>query len=345
MIETEPAVRDDSALAGQVARLFFDRQLTKVEIAGRLGISRFRVARLLDRALADGIVRIEFRDVPAEDRALARQVEERYGLDLCVVASTADDPTTAAARLAAGVLDDLLTHGVAIGVAWGSTVSRVVREMPARRDPTIHVVQLAGGSSSLDPGADPGDVTRVLAERLGGRGLRIHAPAFVESAELRDALVRQPEIAATVERFADVSIALLGIGAFGPDGGRSGSSLLRSGALPPAAVRQLIDDGAIGDLLVHPFDASGSFLAPEIGARAVSIGVDELRRVRHVVAVATGAEKATAIRGALRTGVVRILVTDAAAATVLAGGGGRGSARPASSRRPARTPRAKASQP
>ena len=33
-------------LATQVARLFFDRQLSKVEIASRLGISRFRVARL-----------------------------------------------------------------------------------------------------------------------------------------------------------------------------------------------------------------------------------------------------------------------------------------------------------
>ena len=56
--------------------------MSKVEIAAHLGISRFRVARLLDGALADGLVRIEYRDVPAEDRALATALEERFGLDL-----------------------------------------------------------------------------------------------------------------------------------------------------------------------------------------------------------------------------------------------------------------------
>ena len=56
------AVPGASDLSTQAARLFFDRQLNKVEIAARLGISRFRVARLIDDALADGLVRIEYRD-------------------------------------------------------------------------------------------------------------------------------------------------------------------------------------------------------------------------------------------------------------------------------------------
>jgi DNA-binding transcriptional regulator LsrR (DeoR family) len=312
-----PEIREEAALTGQIARLFFDRQLTKVEIAARLGISRFRVARLLERALADGVVRIEFRDVPAEERAMARAIEERFGLDLCVVASPAEDGAGAAARLAAGVLDGVIGTGATVGIAWGSTVARVVRELPARDDPTIDVVQLAGGSSAIDPAADPGDLTRILAERLGGRAHRILAPAFVESLDLRDALLRQPEIAATSARFGRLSVALLGIGAFGAGRGAASSSLLRSGALTSAEVAGLEAAGAVGDLLVHPFDRNGSFVAPAIADRAVAIGVDQLRRVRHVVAVAAGAEKAAAIHGALGTGVVRILVTDARAASAL----------------------------
>ena len=42
----------------------------------------------------------------------------------------------------------------------------------------------------------------------------------------------------------------------------------------------------------------------------VAIGVDALRRVPRVVAVAAGSAKTAAIRGALASGVVRILVTD-----------------------------------
>jgi DNA-binding transcriptional regulator LsrR (DeoR family) len=306
---------DTSGLTGQVARLFFERQLTKVEIAARLGISRFRVARLLDRALAEGVVRIEFRDTPAQDRALGGRVAERFGIGRCVVAASNDDPPVA--RLGAEVVDGLLEPGESIGIAWGSTVARVVRAMPTRDDASLDVVQLAGSSTRLDAASDPGDLTRVLAERLGARHHRIHAPAFVESAELRAALRRQPEVAATVERFGAIDVAVVGIGAFGPTAGAASSSLLRSGALSAAEAARLATLGAIGDLLVHPFTAEGRFVAPDLAARAIAISIDELRRVPSVVAVAAGPAKVAAIRGALLTGVVGVLVTDAATAVGL----------------------------
>ena len=46
----------------------------------------------------------------------------------------------------------------------------------------------------------------------------------------------------------------------------------------------------------------------------MAIDVEALRATPRVVAVAVGPAKATAIRGALRTGVVRLLVTDRATA-------------------------------
>jgi DNA-binding transcriptional regulator LsrR (DeoR family) len=309
----------EATLAGQVARLFFERQLTKVEIAHRLGMSRFRVARLIDQALADGTVRIEFRDTPDRDLVLARAVEARYRLDRCVVAGGGDGDAAqvAVARLAAAVVDGLLEPGASIGIAWGTTVARVVEAIPVRRDPSIDVIQLAGSSTSLAEATDPGDLVRVLAARLGGRAHRIHAPAFVESPELRAALLRQPEIAATVARFDDLAIAVVGIGAFGSGRVGSSSSLLRSGSLAASDLARLAKLGAVGDLLVHPFDADGRFVAPAIAERAVAIDVERLRGTRRVVAVAAGQEKVAAIRGALATGVIDLLVTDAMVAQAL----------------------------
>jgi DNA-binding transcriptional regulator LsrR (DeoR family) len=300
-------------LTGQVARLFFEAQLTKVEIAARLGVSRFRVARLLERALADGVVRIEFRDTPAQDRQLGARVAKRFAIGRCVVAA-ADGGDAGLARLAAEVVDGLLEPGEAVGIAWGTTVARVVRAMPRRDDPSIAVVQLAGSSTMLDATGDPGDLTRVLAERLGARHHRLHAPAFVDSAELRAALVRQPDIAATVEWFSDIDVALVGIGAIGPGDGLPSSSLIRSGALSARDLAVIADADAVGDLLVHPFTVDGAFVAPDLAARAIAISIDDLRRVPSVVAVAAGEAKIDAIAGALRTGVVGVLVTDASTA-------------------------------
>ena len=301
-------------LATQVARLFFDRQMTKVEIAAHLGISRFRVARLIDSALADGLVRIEYRDVPAEDRALATEMEERFRLDLCAVADVADDADTGGldvvAQLAGAVIDGLIGPSEVIGVAWGSTMAAVVRHIPTRAATTIQVVQLAGSSSRLGRERDAGQLARSLADRLGATEYPIYAPAFVASADIRAALARDPEVAGALTRFETLTLAIVGIGAMPSGADGASSSLVRSGVLDETEVARLVALGAVGDLVVHPFDATGRFLAPDLVERAVAIGVDALRRVPRVVAVAAGSAKTAAIRGALASGVVRILVTD-----------------------------------
>lgn len=308
-----PAAAAATSLASQVARLFFDRGMTKVEIAAHLGISRFRVARLLDGALASGLVRIEYRDVPAEDRTLATALEERFGLSLGAVAATSDG----VARLAGPVIDGLIRATDVVGVAWGSTLAAVVREIPSRPGSSVEVVQLAGSSVRLGRGLDAGELARGLAERLGGAHRAIYAPAFVEDAAVRSALLREPEVAETVARFSSVDLAIVGIGAMPIEGREAASSLLGSGVLDDTDVQRLAAAGAIGDLVVHPFDATGVFVAPDLAARAIAIGVDELRAVPRVVAVAYGTQKAAAIRGALATGVVQMLITDAATARAI----------------------------
>lgn len=335
----------DRQMAAEVARLFFDRQLSKVEIGGRLGISRFRVARLIDLALAEDLVRIEFRDIPPVDRDLARAIEERFGLDLCVVAGETDgdaDGAARAARLAGSVAGELIGRGDVVGIAWGSTLAALVGAIAPRHDPSIEVVQLAGSSVRLDRTRDPGQLSRALADRLGAGHHPLLAPAFVDEPALRSALLAQPDLAETVAAFDRLSLAIVGIGAM-PAGGRDGrSSLLRSGALGETEVADLLSRGAVGDLVVHAFDSTGRFVAPDLAERAIAIAVEQLRRVPRVLAVAAGAEKAVAIRGALASGVIRMLVTDSrAAAAVLADGlgaaGGTG-ARPRKRLRAARRP-------
>jgi DNA-binding transcriptional regulator LsrR (DeoR family) len=67
--------------------------------------------------------------------------------------------------------------------------------------------------------------------------------------------------------------------------------------------------GAVGDLAGHFFRADGSFLEPW-SERVLAIPIAELRGVDGVFAVAAGRGKATPILGALRTGVIDVLVTD-----------------------------------
>jgi len=308
-----------AALTSQVARLFFDRQLSKKEIARRLGISRFRVARLVDQAIARGLVTIEFRDVPPQDRSVARVIEEHWGVDLCIVSrgqGPGSDPTRALARLAGSVIADLIGKGAVVGIAWGSTLSAVVDEIPRRDDPSISVVQLAGSSIRLPRDRTPGELARRLAERLGGIYHALFAPAFVESRELRDALCQEPEIQQTLAWFHRLDLAIIGIGAYA-EGRQPQSSLLQAGILSDGDIEAMRAAGAIGDIGLLPFDRNGRFVAPDLRERSIGISPEELRRVPCVVAVAGGAEKAEAIAGALRSGIIDVLITDSAVAEQL----------------------------
>jgi len=178
-------------------------------------------------------------------------------------------------------------------------------------------VQLAGSSAGTALNRTPGEVARRLAQKLGGSHQALYAPAFVESRALRDALLRQPDIRQTAELFDRVTLAIVGVGSFGSDAIRARSSLLESGVLGETDIAALRAAGAVGDLILHPFDASGAFIAPELAKRAVSMSIPQLRRVPRVVAIAGGRDKAFAIRGALASGVVNMLVTDEAVASAI----------------------------
>src|SRR5215813_13476566 len=68
-------------LAARVARQFYLEGVSKVDIADRLGISRFRVARLLDSARETGMVRIEI-GLPGGnlDAGLSAELCSAFGL-------------------------------------------------------------------------------------------------------------------------------------------------------------------------------------------------------------------------------------------------------------------------
>src|SRR6266540_1140837 len=88
------------------ARLHFLRGMTKSEIADRLGVSRFKVARMLEQAREEGIVRVEVLEPVSVADELGAALEERFGLALAVVVR-GDDPD-APARAAARWLPELL---------------------------------------------------------------------------------------------------------------------------------------------------------------------------------------------------------------------------------------------
>jgi DNA-binding transcriptional regulator LsrR (DeoR family) len=145
-----------------------------------------------------------------------------------------------------------------------------------------------------------------MAQALGAKPRLIHAPGIVRDRGVRDALVKDPQVADTLQLASRADVALVGIGAFGPQ-----STLLSDGnTLTPAEVDDLRAHGVVGDIALQFFDDHGLKVKHAIDERIVGTDLEKIKAIRRVIGVAGGIEKIRTIRAALRGGLIDVLVTD-----------------------------------
>ena len=290
-------------VAALVARRFYLEHRTKKQIGDELGISRFKVARILDRALRDGVVRIEITTPANVDLELSRHVADAFTLRQVIVMREASQIGPACAAL----LAERLTEEDVLGVSWGRTLHALTAELPPL--PRATVVQIIGSIPSADLNVNSLELVRRLGESTGGEVHALHVPMILDSPEVAASLRGADYVASTLAMFPRLTCALVGIG-----GWRPGASSLRS-VLPADLVAELDRAGAVADICSTVLDASGRVVGGDaVPARSIAITTAQLRAVPDVIALAAGADKARAIAAAVRSGLVHGLITDAAAA-------------------------------
>jgi DNA-binding transcriptional regulator LsrR (DeoR family) len=301
------AQRDD--LLAEVATLYYRDRLDQEKIAGRVGVSRSTVSRMLSEALRTGVVEIRVRrPLPLVDE-LNRELVDAFQLRDAQVLDTqrmADAVLARVGRLAARYLDTTLSIGDVLAISWGTGVRAVAEGLEPRVDRATEVIQMLGGAGSRDPEVDGTELARRLANLFGGRCRFLNAPLIVDDERIAAALLRQRGIRETLAAAAHADIAIVGIGALVPEV----SSLLRAGYLNRRSLTRMRRQGAVGDVCGHMFTLDGELVDTELTRRVISIDVAALRGIPRVVGVSAGAAKAEAVLGALRARLVNVLVTD-----------------------------------
>ena len=313
MIDDGPA---ELVMLAAVARRHYLQNQSKVEIADELGISRFKVARMLETARERGLVRIEIVRQGSLDVDASARLQERFGIAHAVVVDTADaDPGAVRQQLgraAADLLSEVLSDGDVLGLPWSRNVHAVVAALTSL--PRVEVVQLTGAIALPDFDSSAVDIVRRAARLSGGRAHVFYAPFVLDTKASADALRRQQAVVDGLARASAVTKAVVGIGAW-----QSGESTIHD-LLDDAEQRELASRGVIGELAGIFFDQSGKSLRPKVAARLITIDPEILKAVPEVIAVVAGAAKAAAVRAALDGGLVHGLVVDATLADVLLAG-------------------------
>jgi DNA-binding transcriptional regulator LsrR (DeoR family) len=300
----------------RVASQYYLEGMTQEAVARSLRLSRPKVGRLLDRARSVGIVEITVNVHPDIGLKVESALASEFGLDQVILVNDQTDESgqrASVARATAAFLKRQLNDGDVVALGMGRNVGAVPDYIgtPAPRGATF--VSAIGGSPLVGGDVNPNEICRRLAEAFRGSAEMLYAPAYAETPEVRDAFMQHDAVREGLERARAASVALIGIG-----NARDDSAVVRMGCFSLAEMRRLRDRGAVGDILGSFFDADGNVVVDGIGDRVVAIGRTDLESIDCVVAVCSERDKSDAILGALRSGMVNVLVTNLSTArTVL----------------------------
>ena len=292
-------------LTASIARRFYLDGRSKVEIAEEFGLSRFKVARLLDAARESGMVRIEIRHQGEIDVDLSARFRDRFGLQHAIVVDTPEDDTASLrdhlGRAAARLLAEILTPEDVLGLAWARAVGAMARELPAL--PRTPVIQLSGALSFPGDPDTSVDVVRDVAARSGGAANVFYAPLVVPDAATASALRRQPEIARAFSQLPSVTKAVGGVGLWA-----AGQSTLYDTSSEQDR-RALRKQGVCADISGVFLSADGDVVQTRLAERMIAISAEEMRGIPEVIVIPYGTAKEPAVRAALRSGLVGGIVT------------------------------------
>ncbi len=302
----------EAVLLDAVARRYYLGGESKVDIAGALGISRFKVARLLELAVSSGAVRIEIRGPSGIDPVLSEELRERMGLEYAVVVPAEGGGREVREQLGAagaGLLAEILGPDDVLGLPWSRSVNDVVDRIYDL--PAVPVVQLSGALVLPDENSSSPDVVRRAARITGGPGHVFYAPLVLDDAASAAALRRDPAVRDAMAQVPTVTVAVVGVGAWGP----GGSTVYD---LASERVRhEVAAEGGVGEVAGVAFDRDGRDVDGSLAKRLVSVTAEQLRRIPHVIAVVHDPAKAEAIAAAVRGRLVTSLVTTADTARAL----------------------------
>lgn len=302
---------DELRLMAKVARLYHERGVRQADIAAQLDLSQATVSRLLKRAGEERIVRISVNVPFGTYPELEEALQATYGLkDAIVVDSVEDDDQILrdVGAAAAYYVETTLKQDEVIGISsWSATLLAMVDAMhPLPRSTSAQIVQILGGVGNPAAEVHASRLTSRMATLIRGNASFLSAPGVAGSAETARVYLNDPFIRSAVDQFAQVTLALVGIGTVAPS-----QLLTSSGNIFSTEELELLHErGAVGDICLRFFDQRGAPVVTPLDERVIGMHLEQIQRVSRSVGIAGGRRKIQAIRGALAGRWINILITD-----------------------------------
>ena len=309
----------------KVAELYYQDGLSQQQIAKKLHTSRTSISRALIQARNEGYVQIRIQYPEQSNLGLERKLEEKYGLTEALIAVPAYDQSVEQeiSYQAVDYILRVLKKNMILGMTWGRAMHGFVEQLAKDERlrslsfQNVKVVPFLGtpGVTQVDSW-DATTYSNTLATKVGNllhcASYNLSAPMYVDGSKEKEMIEGIEEISKVLQMAENADIALIGIGSMQKD-----SSILKAGIRTEEEYTELIQKGAVGEIVGRIYDKEGQVVDEDLRRKMIGISTQQIKKIPVRVGISYGKDKVEAIKGAIKGEMINVLVTDATTAEKL----------------------------
>jgi deoxyribonucleoside regulator len=302
----------------KAAYLYYLKDMPQNEIADLMNISIPTVSRLIKKAKEEKIVEFVIRNPYIDCIDLEEKIKNTFNLSDVVVApipslgdpslETKENVRKLVALEGARYIQRIITERDTLGISWGNTIFQLIHYLNPCQKVNAAFVTMHGSISVCHQDMDVKTLVSRMAMTFGGRNYFLLTEGLMSNPEIARHIKREKNVKNVLEMFNQITISLNSIGSFSPV---IDSMLYQpSGYLTESEINGLKSTGLIGDMSLRFFDNRGIECATDLKERTIGIELDVFKNIKRKVTIASGDTKTNALRGALRGGLIDVLIID-----------------------------------
>lgn len=298
-----------NAQIARIAFLYYKQNKSQQEISELLSIARPTVSKFISEAKELSLVDFKIK-YPWRIKELENKIVDTFKIDKAIVIETSDTSRDIILKelgiSAANYVSPIFEKVKDVSISWGQALYNMIEELKCYNSSVDNVIQMIGATGDENNPYDGPLLAQYLSKKLNCNCLMLHAPLVVGSESIAKSLMKDNNIKNVLGKAAKVDIAFVGIGCVKIEY----NSLYKTGYIDKNELNLIIDSGAVGDICGHYYDKNGKELDININSKIVGMGLNDIKKIKNVVAVAGGEIKAQAVYSALIGKYINILIID-----------------------------------
>lgn len=311
--KTKEDFSGEEYLLYRIARDYYQYDMPQKEIAKRENISRPHVSRLLKKAKQSGIVNIEINKPSILSTIeITNTLKELTGLKNVEIVPCnqyqfrkKEEISKLLSDYASVNLTKYLIGAKNIGVGIGKTLYASIKKMLPFELGDTEIIPMIGVANKCSSSMQSNLIVSLLADATKAKGYFTNVPIVIDKNEMNSNLFlsRYEEL---TKNWNHLDVAIVGLG-------EPYTSIKQEFILNEATdsyKKVIAKSKNVGDLLVSYFRKDGSEVIVRNNYSKLSVSLQQLKKIPHVICIAGGESKVDGIATAISNGYINDLITD-----------------------------------